>query len=295
MTMPEQKAQNTEAELSMKTIKPALLFAAAAIILAIALGIVWLSAPAKPDRIEHLSDSWVLKENRNGPVIGDLGGVPVSIPRPYANFVEYDGDPHFMEKRKEPAPKRTYESKLASFGFEVRYPDMAPVTGENAAEKRKENIHTTMWMRVGINSHSAYGGAGDDGIERRARDITDPKAHRYPYKPMPEKVHGLTGYFPEGPDESKRLQQVGGSDFNDKNLYFYRDGAGPVETYIECSNMAHSAAGCSQVFNLQPEMRIRVNVSYRRDLLPHWREIQNSVSKVILGFRVNPATTENSK
>lgn len=295
MTMPEQKAQNTEAELSMKTIKPALLFAAAAIILAIALGIVWLSAPAKPDRIEHLSDSWVLKENRNGPVIGDLGGVPVSIPRPYANFVEYDGDPHFMEKRKEPAPKRTYESKLAGFAFEVRYPDMTPVTDENATEKRKENIYTTMWMRVGVDSHSQYGGAGDDGIERRARDITDPKAHRYTYKLMPEKVHGLTGYFPEGPDESRRLLQVGGADMNDVNLYYYRNESGQVDSYIECGNMAHSADRCKLFFNLKPDMRIRVWVNFRRELLPHWREIQSSVSKVILGFRVNPENTKNSK
>lgn len=271
------------------------LLVVAAIILTAALWKGWLVYQAYSGPIERLSDSWVFKENREGPVIGDLGGVPVSIPKPYANFVEYDGDPHFLEKRKGPVPKRTHESKLASFGFEVRYPDMANVNEETASERRQKNIHNTMWMRVGVNSHSAYGGAGDDGIERRARDITDPKAHRYTYKPLPEKVHGLTGYYPVGPDESKRLQQVGGSDFHDKNLYFYRDGARPVETYIECSNMAHSAAGCSQVFNLRPDMRIRVSVSYRRDLLPHWREIQNSVSKVILGFRVNPTAPDNSK
>lgn len=295
MTMPEQKAQNTEAELPTQKVKPALLFAASAVILAIALGIVWLSAPAKPDRIEHLSDSWVLKENRNGPVIGDLGGVPVSIPKPYANFVEYDGDPNFMEKRKEPAPKRTYESKLASFAFEVRYPDMAPVTDENAAEKRKENIHTTMWMRVGVDSHSHYGGAGDEFLEKEVMAIFDPKAHRYPYQPLPEKVHGLTGYFPVGADESKRLQQAGGADWNDKNLYFHRDEAGRVDAYIECGNMAHSADRCKLFFNLKPNIRVRVWVNFRRDLLPNWREIQNSVSKVILGFRVNPVTTEYSK
>jgi len=292
MTMPE---NNTQPQQSPKKARPALLAGMAAVILATALGIVWFSTPVKPDRIEHLSDSWVLKENRDGPVIGDLGGVPVSIPKPYANLVEYDGDPHFMEKRKKPAPERTYESKLASFGFEVRYPDMAALTDENAAEKRKESIRTTKWMRVGVSSHSHYGGAGDDGIERRARDITDPKAHRYAYKPLPEKVHGLTGYFPVGPDESKRLQQVGGADMNDVNLYYHRNESGQVDTYIECSNMEHAAAQCEQTFNLRPEMRVRLTVGYRRDLLPHWQEIQHSASQIILGFRVNPATTENSK
>jgi hypothetical protein len=282
-----------------KTLKrlstPARLCLITAASLAVMLGVAWSSDRAKSDRIEHLSDSWVLKENRNGPVIGDLGGVPVSIPRPYANLVEYDGDPHFMEKRKEPAPKRTHQSKLASFGFEVRFPDMAPVTDETAAEKRKENIHTTMWMLVEINSHSAYGGAGDFLLDRKASAVMAHNAHPYVYKPLPDKVHGLTGFAPIGPDESKRLQQAGGADMNDVNIYFHRNEAGQVDTYIDCSNMAHAAAGCRQVFNLQPQMRIRVTVSYRRDLLPHWQEIQNSVSKAILGFRVaqTNATTSN--
>ncbi|MDR0736333.1 MAG: hypothetical protein LBF51_05810, partial [Zoogloeaceae bacterium] len=33
-------------------------------------------------------------------VIGDLGGMKVRIPRHYAEYVEYDGDPGFGEKRK---------------------------------------------------------------------------------------------------------------------------------------------------------------------------------------------------
>lgn len=271
------------------------LLAVAAIILTAALWKGWLVYQAYSGPFERLSDSWVFKENREGPVIGDLGGVPVSIPKPYANFVEYDGDPHFLEKRKGPIPKRTHESKLASFGFEVRYPDMANVNEETASERRQKNIHNTMWMRVGVNSHSAYGGAGDEFLDKRVLAITDPKAHRYAYKPLPEKVHGLIGYYPVGPDESKRLQQVGGADMNDVNLYYFQSETGQTDTYIECSNMAHAAAQCEQVFNLRPEMRIHVTVGYRRDLLPHWREIQSSVSKVILGFRVSPAHNENTK
>ena len=48
----------------------------------------------------------------------------VRIPRHYAEYVEYDGDPGFGEKRKGPVPERTFESKLSSFGMDVRFPDM---------------------------------------------------------------------------------------------------------------------------------------------------------------------------
>ena len=61
-------------------------------------------------------------------MVGDLGGVPVAIPRHFANYVEYEGDPGFGEKRIGPRPERTHASKLTSFGFDVRFPDMAGVS-----------------------------------------------------------------------------------------------------------------------------------------------------------------------
>jgi hypothetical protein len=35
-----------------------------------------------------------------GVVVGDLGGMPVAIPRHFAEYVEYDGDPGWGETRK---------------------------------------------------------------------------------------------------------------------------------------------------------------------------------------------------
>ncbi len=85
----------------------------------------------------QIEDSWILKENRFGLVIGDLGGMPVSIPHHFAHFVEYEGDPRFLEPRKGTPPMRGYQSKLRSFGFEVRFPDMMPLTDETRQEKNK--------------------------------------------------------------------------------------------------------------------------------------------------------------
>nr|CUV42086.1 conserved exported protein of unknown function [Ralstonia solanacearum] len=71
----------------------------------------------------HLFADWMIQEERRtDPAVGHLGGIPVSIPRPYAHFLEYDGDPGFTEPRKGPRPERTFESGIRSFGFEVHYP-----------------------------------------------------------------------------------------------------------------------------------------------------------------------------
>ena len=49
---------------------------------------------ALPPRGIFLSDSWQFKEKHDGPVIGDLGGVPVLIPTEFADFIECHDVPH---------------------------------------------------------------------------------------------------------------------------------------------------------------------------------------------------------
>lgn len=258
-----------------------------------ALILTWLVVPSKPRPIQNLGDSWVFRENQTAPIIGDLGGVPVSISKPYAHFVEYDSDPHFMEQRKGPPPKHTFQSKLRSFGFEIRYPDMAALTDETAKQQRLETIYTTTWMRVGINSNSYYGSAGDAFLETKIAAI--PAGNYYRYKELPGRVHDLSGYTPLGIDKSRRgygvLVDGKVADMNDENIYFHRDQDGKADAYIKCSNMLHEAASCELKFNMLPTMRAHVSVSFRKELLPHWKEIRSSVTQVILGFRVHPSST----
>lgn len=261
----------------------------AALALSVVFAMAWLFIPRKLPPGISLADSWVFRENQTGPIIGDLGGVPVSIPKPYAHFVEYDGDPHFMEKRIGPPPPRTQNSKLASFGFEIRFPDMEPVTEKTKVEKKATTIQTTTWMRVGINSHSHYGTAGDESLDNYAARIAETTAQRR-YEPLPKETYGLTGFAPVITDEARKKPA---GDAYDRNIYIHRDKNGRVDTYIECSNRTHAAAPCEQYFNLRPDMRIQVSVGYRKGLLPQWREIQSSVTQVILGFRVNQTSNHN--
>lgn len=222
-------------------------------------------------------------------VIGHLGGVPVSIPKGFAYFVEYDGDPGFLEKRSGPIPKRTFESGIRSFGFEIRYPDMAPVNEQNWKEKRKESIYTTTWMSVGVLSNSHYQDRSKTRFAELARAWLKNASIFYRYEEQSQRVYGLTAYVPVNSDLSRREIGSNNSDLNDRNVYVHRLKNGDVDTHIDCSNTKHDAALCKHRFGLEPVLKASVNVSYRKGLLPHWQEIQGGLTQVLLGFRTDPS------
>lgn len=229
----------------------------------------------------------------NSKVIGDLGGVPVAIPRIFASLVEYDRDPHFMERKGWTSPERTFQSKLSSFGFDVRYPDMASV---NVRTKAEENIRTTMWMRVGVNSGEIYGvDEYLDNHKNYALSSKDRPCYKkcFIYVPLSDKTYGLTGYTPTGSgvDVEKRSINFGrGTDLRDRNVYFFQNDSGRVTTFIKCSNRTHAATRCTQSFNLNPMMKAHISVSYRKALLPNWQQIQQSVTELIHGFKADTTT-----
>lgn len=225
------------------------------------------------------------KKSKADPVVGELGGHAVSIPRFYADFLEYDGDPHWLERKSFFKSERTYASKIASFGFYIRYPEMEVLTDKNWSQKHNESIYTSMWLLVGVNSNSAYGSSGDMALEAHVNDISLRK-YPYRYEELPTTTYGLIGYTPIGADESKRDARHG-ADMSDKNIYFHRNVEGAIDAYIECSNVTHSAAPCNFRFSLLPYMRANVSVSFRKGLLPHWKHIQSLVSQIILGFRTS--------
>lgn len=94
-------------------------------------------------------------------VAADLGGMPVTIPRHFANYVEYNGDPGWGEKRKGPRPERTQASKLSSFGFYARFPDMAGLSSPDLRkDKESQSIYNTMWIDVTLTTGAFYPGDG---------------------------------------------------------------------------------------------------------------------------------------
>ncbi|GKT17793.1 hypothetical protein AVHY2522_16450 [Acidovorax sp. SUPP2522] len=219
-------------------------------------------------------------------VRANLGGVPVAIPPYFAEYVEYDGDPGWGEKRKGPKPVRTQESRITSFGFDVRYPDMAgKSTPELWDDYKKRRLATNQWIHVGFNSGEIYNGAGSaDRIGKGSIDSVS-KYWWNTYEKLKEKEHGLEVYALVGvdPKEGKPAREHR----NAEDIFIKRNDAGKIETFIKCSNLEIPSPPCKQFFDLEPEMRTSVTVSYRRGLLPEWQQIQEKVKKTVLGFSVN--------
>ena len=217
-------------------------------------------------------------------LVADLGGMHVEIPHYFAMNVEYDGDPGWGEKKKSPLLEKTGLPKLRSFGFDVRFPDMAGLSSpEMYQDKRKTSIFKTTWFRVGINTGEDY--PGDEFLERRADhllivDNTTP--HFMIYKKLDQSEFGLTVYVPTGidPKNNKPYRQ----DEFAKDVFIFRDDTGKVQAYISCSNQPGQSASCQHSFKLKSPVRAKIYMSYRRGLLPEWQKIQESVNNLILSF-----------
>ena len=246
-------------------------------------------------RGQQIMSGSMLGNHGKGPnigAIGHLGGVPVVVPPGFAHFVEYDGDPHFMERRKGPRPERTFQSGISSFGFWVRYPDMATATWENREERDSPKYYaTTPWMRVGIDANSIYGYRGDDKIARFAKLSLESAQDFHQYERLPKKQYELTVYTPKDADLSRRvMDNPKGNDSSDVNFYLHESANGTTDAYITCPNRMRDADECEHRFTLAPTMEVLVAVDYRKGLLPHWRDIQARLTETLLSFRQTEAS-----
>jgi len=268
----------------------ALLLGASGLFLAFRL---FLSAPtpSKPFEPPEMTAAWYSAHD----VVGDLGVVAVTIPSHFANFVEYDGDPGFAEKRKGDVPERTHRSKLRSFGYDVRFPDMAGLaTPELWKDKASYSSAKTPWISVGVNTGSNYPGEGF--LDRRTRSHVETPNNilKYSnYEKLPTKEYGLTVYAPAGTDP--KTGKPYREDINAEDVFVHRDKAGRVNTYVYCSNRNVPAPPCKHSFSLEPHIHSEVYISYRRSLLPQWREIQDAVTKQLLGFKAPVAEAVTAK
>lgn len=225
-------------------------------------------------------------------VIGNLGGMTVKIPRHYAEFVTYDGDPGWGEKREGPIPERTFDSTLRSFGMDVRFPDMKGLENwEMREEKRQIPLSEDPWLYVGISSGERY--PGDGFLDRLSSVLLDvnhfSREHWWNnHHRQPEDAYGLEVYVVMGNDPRTGKPARDSDSTND--YYLKRDASGKVKTHIRCgrTSVPGGVANCDLVFSLEPKAQVDINVSFRRGLLPQWHAIQKSMRTLLLSFEVLP-------
>lgn len=229
----------------------------------------------------------------------------VVIPRGVAELVEYDDDPTWGEKRKGPRPIRTSDSRLASFGFYVRYPDKATFA-DPEMRKDYEKYGTREWafnhgirggdpwLNPGVLSGTSY--AGDGFLDRLSTmlDVPIGRLSWEKFDKLPQKEHGLTVYRVKG-IEAELADPQAKLDFMVKDIYIHRNKEGKVKTHIACHPKALHSSACQQTWSLEDEgVHAEVYVAYGPEKRKNWREIQKMITQTILGFRAVPSGDASS-
>lgn len=219
--------------------------------------------------------------------IGDLGGAPVDLPKNLVHLVEYDGDPAWGKKREGAKPTRSYDSKINSFGFDVRYTDNTILDKSNKSLKRaydeEKNLPNDPWVSVNVTSGDRYYGAG--GIHRMGHGTISASEVNpvYRYAKLDNDQYGLEVYAQPGIDPKTNTPWREDRDAED--VFIQRDKTGKIITYIKCSNRDVPRPPCSHRFDLESQMGLDLNVQYSRHNIADWQHIEQVVRQQILNFR----------
>ena len=216
--------------------------------------------------------------------VGTLGGMKVRIPWHFVRLMEFSGEPtDWKQGPKSPASRPPGATRdIASFGFDVRYPDMAGLsTPALQRDYDKRPFKVSPWMGVSITSGDIY---PPRGLAARASAIRELKSYT-PYLQVSSDVDALERYVAQG--VNPRTGKPARLDFGNWDVYLAFDPPGQANAVIECSNTEIGRQTCDHAFVLEPQARVLVEVRYGREMLPEWQDIQRRTGALLLGFRID--------
>ena len=225
-------------------------------------------------------------------VVGDLGGMRVHIPRYCAEYVEYDGDPGFGEKRKS-LPERLPTSKLQCFGIEARFPEMRCQDNEEMREGRRRNFlsRENPWIGITINSGEIYPKLGARATNALVKAVTNTidKPTKFwfdNFERLPASPFGLEAYVVTGIDP--RSGKLARDSLDADDIFIRRSADGTADTYIRCSKpKSHLGVGtCGMNFGMEPKAQVYLTVNFARSQLPQWHKIRQSTLDLLASFEV---------
>jgi len=234
-------------------------------------------------------------------VVGDLGGMKVRIPMYCAEYVEYDGDPGFGEKRKASVSERTFESKLRSFVIDARLPEMTCLENAQMRDDKRQQFlkKDNSWVSIGINAGEIYPKSGAEAAERNARAVINSidaptKFWFANYERLQESPYGLEAYVVTGLDP--RSGRPAKESENTDDIFIHHSESGKADTYISCSktNVPGGVASCQMRFGMEPKAQVYLKVRFVRSRLPQWREIRQSTIDFLTKFEVREGTSDAS-
>ncbi|MCE4556545.1 hypothetical protein [Pelomonas cellulosilytica] len=208
----------------------------------------------------------------------------VRIPWHFVRLMEFSGEPTDWKRGPQPPEARPLGATrdIASFGFDVRYPDMSGLsTPALQRDYDGRPFKVNPWMGVSITSGDLYRPGA-----LAARAIVVRKQKSYPtYFQVASDIDAMEKYVVQS--TNPRTGKPARLDFGNSDVYLAFDRSGQVSAIIECSNTEIGRQLCSQAFVLEPHASVFVEVRYGRDMLPKWQDIQRRTGALLLGFRID--------
>ena len=225
-------------------------------------------------------------------VIADLGGMKVHIPKHCAEYVEYDSDSTFGEKRKF-SLQHLPASKLRGFEIDVRFPEMRCQDNDAMREDRRRNFlsRENPWIGITINSGAIYPKLGAGAIDALVMAVTDTidKPGKFwfdNFERLPTSDFGLEAYVVAGMDP--RLGKPARESLDTYDIFIHRIAEGAADTYITCNktDRYNGIATCQMIFGMAPRASVYLKVMFARSQLPHWSKIKQSTFDLLTSFEV---------
>ncbi len=227
-------------------------------------------------------------------IIGDLGGMPISISSSIVNESDVKYSDFWMVGHKKPIPKRTYQSKLEALSFHMRFEDKTLLTNAEAESlKLSAHITETPLLEVAILAGNANQIGDLAHLLYVFNEHFKNKELWFASKKLKEKKYGLNAYQLSAELLSTGVPVSGYK--TTKTGYFDLDKNNKIETSIFCANPQNETTKCLQGWSMENQgVQVFARVEYRTGLMEHWRVIREVVSQAILKFRVDPGMLEKS-
>ncbi len=222
---------------------------------------------------------------------GILGGKKLSIPSEYIKFpVVYVGE-SIWNKNYDP-DKFGENAQIQNFTLEVRWPLFEPVkairqlASNSGVNETFLTISPYAWPAKPLISI-------EGGLTRHLERLLERPFESSKNSGLPLFSKGIH-YVVRGIDDELSLMQAmpvgSGSEIyfmqNDA-LYWAENSDAQVTTLIKCQNgkmkNEKSRKKCTHIF-IWPELKIFINLYYRKSMLVHWKELEEKSRQLILSF-----------
>jgi hypothetical protein len=193
-------------------------------------------------------------------IIGDLGGMPISVSSSIVGEHGVKYADSWMVLRQKPLPARTYQSRLIALNFNMRFTDRALLTKkETELLNSSTNVTETPLLEVGIYADIRYKDGALKHLHYLFNENSKNKELFFSLDDLKQKIYGLSAS--QLLVKLSRTGEQGPTYITPKRAFFAGDEKTKLKTSIYCANPKNETTQCVQGWGMdEQEVQIFVQV-----------------------------------